>query len=105
MDIREIVKNFRVLATTLSSTNVGSPERMSTLEFLSHVKHSSVTHLANAESVRAATMSRCVTSLVDDGFVRKLGDKTDGRGVLVAITPKGRNALKKAHAVLQAGAQ
>ena len=46
--------------------------------------------------VRPATMSRMVTALVDEGLVKRSGDKNDGRGVLVSATPKGRRAYQRA---------
>jgi DNA-binding MarR family transcriptional regulator len=38
-----------------------------------------------------------VSALVDDGLARRLEDKTDGRGVLVAVTAKGRRSYQRAH--------
>ena len=46
--------------------------------------------------VRPATMSRMVTALVEEGLVKRSGDKNDGRGVLVSATPKGRRAFQRA---------
>jgi DNA-binding MarR family transcriptional regulator len=57
----------------------------------------SVTALADLEMVRPATMSRMVTSLVDDGLARRIDDKTDGRGVLVVVTAKGRRTFQRAY--------
>ena len=56
----------------------------------------SVTALADREMVRPATMSRMVSSLVDEGLVRRMEDKNDGRGVLVAATPKGKRSFQRA---------
>ena len=41
-------------------------------------------------------MSRMVTALVEEGLVKRSGDKNDGRGVLVSVTPKGRRAYQRA---------
>ena len=41
-------------------------------------------------------MSRMISSLEADGFVRRLTDKSDGRGVLVSLTPLGRKAFTDA---------
>jgi DNA-binding MarR family transcriptional regulator len=46
--------------------------------------------------VRPATMSRMVTALVEEGLVKRSDDKTDGRGVLVSATPKGRRTYQRA---------
>jgi DNA-binding MarR family transcriptional regulator len=37
-----------------------------------------------------------VTALVEEGLVKRSDDKTDGRGVLVSATPKGRRAYQRA---------
>lgn len=67
-----------------------TPERLSALSTITGHEPISVTSLAEHEKVRPATMSRMVSSLEADGYVRRLHDKTDGRGVLVAVTAKGR---------------
>lgn len=74
-----------------------TPERLSTLSVILNNGPISVTALAEREMVRPATMSRMVSALVDDGLARRLEDKTDGRGVLVVVTAKGRRAHQRAH--------
>ena len=53
----------------------------------------SVTGLADHERVRPATMSRMISALEADGFVKRISDENDGRGVLVAATERGREAF------------
>jgi DNA-binding MarR family transcriptional regulator len=74
-----------------------TPERMSAMAAISSEGPISVTALAEREIVRPATMSRMVSALVEDGLARRLEDKTDGRGVLVAATAKGRKLFQRAH--------
>jgi DNA-binding MarR family transcriptional regulator len=74
-----------------------TPERLSALSAIEKHGPISVTALADREMVRPATMSRMVSALVDDGLAKRLEDKTDGRGVLVASTPKGKRAFQRAH--------
>lgn len=74
-----------------------TPERLSTLTAIDKFGPISVTALADREMVRPATMSRMVSSLVDEGLARRQEDKTDGRGVLVVATAKGRRAYQRAH--------
>lgn len=71
-------------------------ERLSTLATIGAHDTISVTALAALENVRPATMSRMVSSLAADGFIRRLDDKSDGRGVLLAVTAKGRKAYERA---------
>lgn len=74
-----------------------TPERLSTLAAIDKYGPISVTALADREMVRPATMSRMVSSLVDEGLARRQEDKSDGRGVLVVATAKGRRAYQRAH--------
>lgn len=73
-----------------------TPERLSALSVIDKRGPISVTALADKEMVRPATMSRMVSALVEEGLVRRNEDKTDGRGVLVTTTPKGRRAFQRA---------
>jgi DNA-binding MarR family transcriptional regulator len=76
-----------------------TPERLSALSVIEKRGPISVTALADKEMVRPATMSRMVSALVDEGLVRRREDKTDGRGVLVSSTPKGRRTYRRAQQV------
>jgi DNA-binding MarR family transcriptional regulator len=73
-----------------------TPERLSALAVIEKRGPISVTSLADKERVRPATMSRMVSALVDEGFVKRSDDKQDGRGVLVSVTPKGRRTYHRA---------
>jgi DNA-binding MarR family transcriptional regulator len=73
-----------------------TPERLSALSVIEKRGPISVTALADKEMVRPATMSRMVTALVEEGLVKRSDDKSDGRGVLVSATPKGRRAFQRA---------
>jgi DNA-binding MarR family transcriptional regulator len=73
-----------------------TPERLSALSVIEKRGPISVTALADSELVRPATMSRMVTALVEEGLVKRSGDKSDGRGVLVSTTPKGRRLYQRA---------
>src|SRR3989475_9304791 len=54
--------------------------------------------LADAEQVRAPTMTRLVTSLEQAGLVRRVSDRADGRVQLVEATAAGRRLLNKGRA-------
>lgn len=81
---------------TLELPSGMTPERLSALSAIDKRGPISVTALAENEMVRPATMSRMVTALVDEGLVKRSEDKTDGRGVLVSATPKGRRTFQRA---------
>lgn len=74
-----------------------TPERLSALAVIEKRGPISVTALADNELVRPATMSRMVTALVEEGLVKRTEDKSDGRGVLVSTTPKGKRTYQRAH--------
>ena len=73
-----------------------TPERLSALAVIDKRGPISVTALADKEMVRPATMSRMVSALVDEGLVKRGEDKSDGRGVLVSATPRGRRTYHRA---------
>jgi DNA-binding MarR family transcriptional regulator len=81
---------------TLELPHGMTPERLSALSVIEKRGPISVTALAEKEMVRPATMSRMVTALVEEGLVKRSDDKTDGRGVLVSATPKGRRTYQRA---------
>jgi DNA-binding MarR family transcriptional regulator len=73
-----------------------TPERLSTLTMIDRRGPISMTALADRELVRPPTMSRMVSTLVDNGLVKRSADKDDGRGVLLTTTTKGRRAYHRA---------
>jgi len=81
---------------TLELPHGMTAERLSALSVIEKRGPISVTALADTEMVRPATMSRMITALVDEGLVKRGGDKNDGRGVLVSVTPKGRRTFQRA---------
>jgi DNA-binding MarR family transcriptional regulator len=50
--------------------------------------------------VHAASVTNAVRRLEADGFVRRVANPQDGRGVLAEITPAGREVAERATAVL-----
>lgn len=71
-------------------------ERMSVLAIVGTRGPLSVTALADNERVRPATMSRMISALESDGYVKRISDENDGRGVLVAATELGREVFARA---------
>jgi DNA-binding MarR family transcriptional regulator len=71
-------------------------ERMSVLAIVDTRGPVSVTALADHERVRPATMSRMISALESDGYVKRISDDNDGRGVLVTATKRGRAAFAAA---------
>jgi len=74
-----------------------TPERLRTLSTIHTNGPISVTALAELEKVRPATVSRMITSLEEDGFVKRREDANDKRSVLISTTPKGRQMYIRAN--------
>ena len=55
----------------------------------------SVNDLAQKANLNKGQASRAAQSLVDQGLVVKAASPTDGRGVVLTLTPKGRKAWQR----------
>lgn len=51
--------------------------------------------LASIERVSAPSMSRTVNGLVELGLVARAADPTDGRQVILSLTPAGQSTIKE----------
>ena len=75
-----------------------SPARASALSVLVFGGPRSLTELADAERVTAATMSRLVTGLEREGLVRRYPDVNDARAIRIESTAKARRILERGRA-------
>ena len=50
--------------------------------------------LADIEKVSAPSMTRTVAGLVEAGLVARADDPTDGRQVILSLTPEGRRTIR-----------
>jgi len=71
-----------------------SPARASALSVLVFGGERTIGELAGAEQVAAPTMTRLLTGLEKDGYVRRTPDPTDGRVTRVSATARGRKVLE-----------
>lgn len=60
----------------------------------------SVNDLARKANLNKGQASRAAQSLVDQGLVLKAASPTDGRGVVLTLTPKGKAAWQRAMQVV-----
>ena len=51
--------------------------------------------LADIERVSAPSMKRTTSALVGCGYIARADDPTDGRQVILSLTPEGRKALRR----------
>jgi DNA-binding MarR family transcriptional regulator len=75
-----------------------SPARASALSVLVFGGERSLTELAEAERVTAATMSKLVTALEREGLVRRHPDVNDARAIRIEATAKARRILERGRA-------
>ncbi|MFT5048774.1 MAG: DNA-binding MarR family transcriptional regulator [Chlamydiales bacterium] len=75
-----------------------SPARLSALSVLVFAGPRTVGALADAEQVRAPTMTRLIQALEKDGLVRRKPEPEDRRAVRIEATPKARRLLVRARA-------
>jgi DNA-binding MarR family transcriptional regulator len=73
-----------------------SVARFSALAALMFHGVTNLTDLAAAEGVRAPSMTRLVRDMARDGLVTRRPDPEDRRGVLIAITRRGRALVTRA---------
>jgi DNA-binding MarR family transcriptional regulator len=74
------------------------PARLSALSVLVFGGPMTLGHLANAEQVKAPTMSRIVAGLERSELAKIVTDAADGRRIQVTATAKGRRLLQQARA-------
>lgn len=86
---------MRLAAREDVASGVG-PARLSALSVLVFRGPLSITELAEAERVRAPTMTRIVAGLEDAGLARKQPSSSDRRSVVVSATRRGHRALQTA---------
>ena len=72
------------------------PARLSALSVLVFGGPMTLGQLAQAEQVKAPTMSRIVAGLKRSGLARVESDPIDARRVVVSVTPKGERLLQEA---------
>ena len=86
-----------------------TPERLAVLRSVAANGPVSVTALAELHSVRPTTMSRMISGLDAEGWVRAQGNRVDRRGKLIELSVAGRRIHKKAtdqlHAYVTAAIQ
>jgi DNA-binding MarR family transcriptional regulator len=70
-----------------------SPSRFSVLSYVVASTQVRMSDLARAENVSKSTITRIVSRLADQEFVRLVPDPRDGRSTLVAATPEGREVV------------
>lgn len=73
-----------------------SYERLSALGTIHRAEPLSLSELAGHERVSQGTISRIVDSLEGLGLIRRFRSRTDGRGVIVRTTAKGRYVFARA---------
>ncbi|WP_239081176.1 MarR family winged helix-turn-helix transcriptional regulator [Streptomyces coelicoflavus] len=92
--VEQMIRYVRQSARTGGLSTAAS----STLARLSREGPQRLTELARAEGVSQPNMTQLVTRLERAGLARRTADASDGRGVLVAVTPAGLEVLARRRA-------
>lgn len=88
------IRMLRAARVADADTGLSAP-KLSALSVLVFGGAMSLSALAKAEQVTAATMSKLVTDLEAAGLVAKRVDKADKRGLRIEVTAKGRALMEK----------
>ncbi len=91
---RAAIRLLRAVRVADDETGVSAP-KLSALSVLTFGGPSSLTALARAEQVTAATMSKLVSDLEGDALVAKRADRDDKRGLRIEVTAKGRALMEE----------
>ena len=83
------IRLLRAVRVVDDETGLSAP-KLSALSVLIYGGTTSLSGLANAEQVTAATMSKLVSDLEAEGLVAKRTDHADRRGVRIEATAQGR---------------
>jgi DNA-binding MarR family transcriptional regulator len=88
------IRLLRAVRTVDDAAGVSAP-KLSALSVLVFAGAQSLTALARAEQVTAATMSKLIAALEAEGLVAKRANETDRRGVRIEATARGRAILEE----------
>ncbi len=91
---RAAIRLLRAVRVADDEAGVSAP-KLSALSVLTFGGPSSLTALARAEQVTAATMSKLVSDLEGDALVAKRADRDDKRGLRIEVTAKGRALMEE----------
>lgn len=83
------IRLLRAVRVVDAETGLSAP-KLSVLSVLTFGGSRSLSALADAEQVTAATMSKLVSDLEDAGLLEKRVDANDRRGLRIDVTAKGR---------------
>lgn len=83
------IRLLRAVRVVDGETGLSAP-KLSVLSVLTYGGAKSLSALARAEQVTAATMSKLVSDLEAEGLVAKRVDANDRRGLRIDVTSKGR---------------
>jgi DNA-binding MarR family transcriptional regulator len=72
-----------------------TPARFSALASLYFSDSRNISDLAADERVKRPSMTRLVRDMERDGLLRRARDPSDGRGVLIRLTPRGAILFKE----------
>ncbi|MCW2538139.1 MAG: Transcriptional regulator, MarR family [Modestobacter sp.] len=88
----DVVVGLRRLTLTRQGLSLTAAATLTTLRHQGPVR---LTGLASTEGITQPSMTTLVARLAEQGLVARQGDPTDGRAVLIALTPAGDDLLDR----------
>ena len=88
----------RKLQDESSVDELSAPQASALARLLLMDEPSTASQLAGAERVKPQSMAKTLTSLHDQGLIRRAADPADGRRQLITLTDEGRAAARGARA-------
>ena len=98
VEIRAIHRTLKLRVRQHGGGKELTPSQISVLARLETEGATTVSSLARAEGMRAQSMSEIVAPLQEAGFVVGSPDPTDGRRILITLTPKCRKWIAEGRA-------
>lgn len=95
-DLRSAVSAF--VRTVRYDTDTPRSAGADTLELLDRDGPANIAALAQIRNVKHQSMRLVTAQLEEEGLVERTPDPRDGRSVLFAVTPRGRDRLRDARA-------
>jgi DNA-binding MarR family transcriptional regulator len=95
-DLRSAVSAF--VRTVRYDTDTPRSAGSDTLELLDRAGPANIATLAQIRNVKHQSMRLVTAQLEEDGLVERTPDPQDGRSVLFAVTPRGRDRLRAGRA-------
>jgi DNA-binding MarR family transcriptional regulator len=95
--LTRVIVDFNTIFIRLPSVRRFNFSTLSVLHTLSRSGPLRLTDLLATEQLKQPALTSLVAKLEEDGLVRRRPDPTDGRAMLLSLTPAGRRVVRSRH--------